>query len=59
MGWQQYLNQRVAKSVSGLFLLGEENNVVFVLELDVATGFENSVLLHTGGLESGKYVGLI
>ena len=65
--WQKYLNERVAKSVSDLFLIGEEKHVwvwmplkrVFVPVLDVATGFEKSVPFHTGGLEPGKYVGVI
>lgn len=67
MGWQKYLDQRVAKSVSDLFLIVEENNLwvwmplehVFVPVLDVATGFEKNVLFYTGGLELGKYVGVI
>lgn len=53
--------------MSDLFLIGEEKYVwvwmplehVLVSVLDVATGFEKSVLLHTGGLEPGKYVGVI
>lgn len=45
--------------------MGKEKNVwvpsecVFVPVLDVATGFEKTVLFHTGGLEPGKYVGVI
>lgn len=44
--WQKYLHQRMAKSVSDLFLIGEECvgwmplKCVFVPVLDVATGFE-------------------
>lgn len=57
----------MAKSVAALFLIGEEKNVwvwmplerVFVPVLDVATGFEKSVLFHMGGLEPGNYVGVI
>lgn len=67
VGWQKYLDQRVAKSVSDLFLIVEEKNLgvwmplerVFVTVLDVASGFEKNVLFYTGGLELGKYVGVI
>lgn len=65
-GVAEILEQRMAKTVSDLFLIEEKNVWVwmplehaFVPVLEVAVGFEKSVLFHAKGLEPGKYVGVI